>query len=673
MRRLTLWCLGTALLFALCAAVIGNPAPTQSLQIAFRDSMTGLAVKPTTAIVRNRTTGKVVARGSGAAILTARLVLGTYEIVATSEDHGTMSSETTLSPNGPANLKFHMDPEEIPTKIASGTLRNEARPDAHLVVGYVADEASGEPLGGVRVLVPGGETSTEADGFFRAYVPVKPGLAIRFELPGHQSEEHRNLETWPGGDTLFRIALAKGRGERIVDEARLRDRAGGELADNSDCDSCTKQEGAYVPRGGGEDSMTGPALPKYIRVGRNCSSRTTCTIVEVYTLDRYVKGVLPAEWYSCWGNVAGGMDSLRAGAVAVRSYGVSFVYSPATSNYDICDTTACQVFGNTTTTNANNATDQTSGWVLLTSSGSVARSEYSAENNNNGCGDGWSGTGSTWPCISDPVCTGFADNGHGRGLCQWGSARWATGRRLSSSQSCTSSAPLHGYGTKNWQQILAHYYPNYALEQGGRATFVGFGADPSEVVVGQTTTFNEAIDANQPIIRVLLGASIAPSGSSNWSSNPAGDRRVDLPPGTSVQTRPFTVSSGQPWGMHDVLAALYYDRNNNFVIDSGDFVIEDGRFNNALRVRSPIAVSVSPIWAKLGRGQSKQFHAEVTGSSNTAVAWSVLMGPGTISANGLFTASSTAGGETVVQAASVADPTRTARAKIFTMMPWGGF
>lgn len=673
MRAASISWLVTALALALCGVVIGTQNPSQELRVAFRDSLTGLAVKPWSAFVRDPGTGAVLARATGDAELASKLPYGSYEVVAATNGHGTMRATTRLSERGPVTLVFQMDPEVVPSKLSPNALRSRTRRDAHLVAGYVADEATGAPLAGVLVTTPERETFTDADGFFLAHVPIGPGAWIHFETPGYAAERHTHLETWPGGDTQMRIGLRRGRAERVVDESRLRHREGGELADRSDCDSCTQSAVAQSPRGGGADALTGPALPKYIRVGRNCPTRTTCTVVEVYTLDRYVKGVLPAEWYSCWGNVPGGLDALKAGAVAVRSYGVSFVYSPATSNYDICDTTSCQVFGNTTSTNTNNATDQTSGWVLLTSSGNVARSEYSAENNNNGCGDGWAGTGTTWPCISDPVCTGFADNGHGRGLCQWGSARWATGRRLSSSQACTSSAPQHGYGTKNWQQILAHYYPNYALEQGGRATFVGVNADPNEVVVGNTTTLREAVDANQQVIRVLLGASIAPSGTSNWSSNPAGDLRVDLPPGVSLQSRPFTVSSSQPWGMHDVLAALYYDRNNNFVIDTGDFVIEDGRFDNALRVVSPIAVAVSPKSVKLGQGQTKQFHATVTGTSNTAVAWTVVAGPGTISATGLFTAPTGTGGETLVQAASVVDPSRVARAKVFTALPWGGF
>jgi hypothetical protein len=77
---------------------------------------------------------------------------------------------------------------------------------------------------------------------------------------------------------------------------------------------------------------------------------------------------------------------------------------------------------------------------LLLKSGAIFRAEYSAENNNAGCGDGYSGTGTSggWPCISDARCKGYAKNGHGRGMCQWGSSRWASDK------------------TYTW--ILNHYY-----------------------------------------------------------------------------------------------------------------------------------------------------------------------------------------------------------------------
>jgi len=76
---------------------------------------------------------------------------------------------------------------------------------------------------------------------------------------------------------------------------------------------------------------------------------------------------------------------------------------------------------------------------MLENSGNIARSEYFAENNDCGCGNGYSGTGSSWPCILDTVCRNRSCYGHGRGMCQWGSSRWAN----------------RGF---TWKWINEHYY-----------------------------------------------------------------------------------------------------------------------------------------------------------------------------------------------------------------------
>jgi hypothetical protein len=150
------------------------------------------------------------------------------------------------------------------------------------------------------------------------------------------------------------------------------------------------------------------------------------------SLEAYVQSGLDNEWISSWKAA-----SLRAGAVAYRSYGAYYVKHPVKSNFDIASTTCNQAWGSETATTTINAAKATAGVVLI-KSGAIFRSEYSAENNNAGCGNGYSGTGSAWPCISDARCAGRAKNGHGRGMCQWGSSFWASDK------------------TYTW--ILNHYY-----------------------------------------------------------------------------------------------------------------------------------------------------------------------------------------------------------------------
>ncbi|HYY69059.1 MAG TPA: hypothetical protein VE734_04955 [Terriglobales bacterium] len=75
----------------------------------------------------------------------------------------------------------------------------------------------------------------------------------------------------------------------------------------------------------------------------------------------------------------------------------------------------------------------------------------------------------------------------------------------------------------------------------------------------------------------------------------------------------------------------------------------------------PVAVSVSPGSASLLTGGTQQFTASVTGTSNTAVTWSVT--GGSISSAGLYTAPATAGTYTV-KAVSAADTTKSASATV---------
>jgi Glycosyl hydrolases family 39/Bacterial Ig-like domain (group 2) len=84
---------------------------------------------------------------------------------------------------------------------------------------------------------------------------------------------------------------------------------------------------------------------------------------------------------------------------------------------------------------------------------------------------------------------------------------------------------------------------------------------------------------------------------------------------------------------------------------------------------NPVAVSVAPSAATLAPGQTQQFQATVTNTSNTNVTWSVdgtaggSAQIGTIAANGLYTAPATAGTHTVT-AISQADASASGSAQV---------
>ncbi len=193
-----------------------------------------------------------------------------------------------------------------------------------------------------------------------------------------------------------------------------------------------------------KEALTGcSGLPTTIKVGLNCSCNS-CSSVATMTLQSYVEKGLNDEWIASWE-----MESLKAGTLPYKTYGAYYVLHPISTVYDISNTTCKQVWDNDVSSRCVTAAADTNGVFMVTASDNIARTEYSAENNglnapaNEGCGDGYSGTGSSWPCIADNVCAGHDRYGHGRGMCQWGTQRWAL-------------------QYKNYQWITDHYYnPGY--------------------------------------------------------------------------------------------------------------------------------------------------------------------------------------------------------------------
>lgn len=120
--------------------------------------------------------------------------------------------------------------------------------------------------------------------------------------------------------------------------------------------------------------------------------------INVLPMEAYLRGVVPRESPSSWGNDAKGMHALNAQAVAARSY------AWAESRYayaKTCDTETCQVYGGAGLNGAvieaaNTDTAIANTWqaVRLLGSGSVARTEFSSST-------GGHTAGGTFPAVED--------------------------------------------------------------------------------------------------------------------------------------------------------------------------------------------------------------------------------------------------------------------------------
>lgn len=98
----------------------------------------------------------------------------------------------------------------------------------------------------------------------------------------------------------------------------------------------------------------------------------------------------------------------------------------------------------------------------------------------------------------------------------------------------------------------------------------------------------------------------------------------------------------------------------------------------AIKVGSPVSIQIGPTSASLLGGQSQQFGATVTGSTNTGVTWTYSPQVGTLvtsgSTAGLYTAPSTITTAQNVQvtATSAADPTQSSTATVSLVPPFNG-
>jgi Stage II sporulation protein/Putative Ig domain len=216
------------------------------------------------------------------------------------------------------------------------------------------------------------------------------------------------------------------------------------------------------------DPATAANADATVRVPRNIRVLGADGVtIDYVSLESYCRRVLPAEWIASWAAYPGGNHALNAGAVTVRTYAVGAINKPKTSTYDICGTTACQVYGPTTSTYTDVAVNETASFVMVPDGGTIpaALTEYSAENNSLGfdCGDTFTAPASG--CLYDPVCAGETRNGHGRGLCQWGSAKWATGLKFPGN-STRDHVSVNGFPPRDWTWILEHYYPALQLVKG---------------------------------------------------------------------------------------------------------------------------------------------------------------------------------------------------------------
>ncbi len=237
---------------------------------------------------------------------------------------------------------------------------------------YYPGTTAGQASGQVKVLI-------SADRDNNTVVVARTGLKVRdlatrqkLALPDRGATKWR-LAPGPGTKTvvsLFKKAWVKWR--TLKGDAEFT--AGGQPI------TLVLPSGKVAYRGALASRSPKPGKPKRRTVNR-------------LPLDSYLKGVVPREMPASWSPAA-----LQSQAIAARTYAAFEKAQPISDIYQICDTTACQVYGGFSDEYAstNDAIDATAGSIRLAADGTPAFTQFSSSNG------GFSSAGSQPYLVAQP-------------------------------------------------------------------------------------------------------------------------------------------------------------------------------------------------------------------------------------------------------------------------------
>lgn len=576
-------------------------APVSAVDITVRDSQTGASVEARlTANSLSDPSATVTTKMlTGAATQIFPLVAGRWQLDLSAAGYHDL--QTTIDSGGSDGLPLTilLDPIELPASLIEVERLAASDPAHAWLHGYVRRVDDATPIVNARISAAGVGTVSDSHGHFVLDLgevfadnsALPDSFELLIEADGFAPYTLTGLPRSAGLQQRL-VALGTGAPAFRVNEIGARDQ-------RQSTPLITMDQSPPVFAQTMDGTVTLVALPltppASIRVGYADAACTTpcctnsCSNVCTLSLETYVRRGLDSEWIASWNT-----QSLRAGSIAYRSYGAWRVQNPMREAFDICSSACCQVNDAGTSSSTDAAVARTPG-ILLTRNGSaVFSAEYSAENNswdspNDGlscsnadlsCGNGNVGSPATgWPCLADAVALNRGCFGHGRGMSQWGTQRWA----------------IHAT-PQRWKWIVDHYY-NDNDNQTGAGTgqrnaqmtsplvLASLSVTPSSVAPGGSVLISATATnaAGAGHAHLLIGASLYRSGV-GYLDDPSHDIVLSLAPGSHPIQRDFAVASMAPAGSYDALLSLYLDVDENGSISAGDLPMALLRTDGALSV-----------------------------------------------------------------------------------------
>lgn len=591
MDRLRTWQALVVALLAACTPPDGAPkgaaSPVQ-VRLRVRDSETGMPVAraavSTRALSSGQRTADALLDASGRGAIEIDPGGSLFEVSAAG--YAPLRARLAAPPPGEAHT-FWLDPAPSSPALSAAALASVRQPGMALLHGHVFDDGTGLPLPGASIELAKSGLSARTDdaGYFALQLPgraastpddVPPTEDLVVRADGFSADRLKDVALFDI-DLHFVVDLKPGRGQVEHDYGHKLVRG---TAEPQPDDDWPDEEGATL--GTSTWALTDKALYLLDPI-----DSITVRDVGTMSLETYVGNGIVNEWIGSWP-----ADALRAGTVAYRSYGAAY----QASSGSICATSSCQVYKATGSAAGKAAALATSG-ILLTSNGtSAARSEYSAENNavkcssyscsnsDLSCGSGKAGSPAAgWPCLEDAHSftsgPGTCCFGHGRGMCQWGTAAWAK-------------------ASKNWSWMVDHYYNDEGQGTGKRSLTMtspievsAASVAPGSASPGQSVQVSATLRsyAEGDHSQALLRASLA-LGAAAPVANPAGVTQVTVagtagqPSKDTAAAQTFALGAGLAAGTYDLLIELFLDTDGDQAVGSADLFLATKTIGGALTV-----------------------------------------------------------------------------------------
>lgn len=210
---------------AVPAAFEDNDVGTGQLNLRFLDEGTGYAVIPISIRIthrndqsRNRTYSQSEVAITGS--LVATVYGGTVDVVVQAVGYEPMASFFTVE-GQTLNVNFNLVPLTPAPETTSSAIARLQRPNATVLVGFLVDDQTGQPMQGVAIATLDGSATvkTDARGFFALSVSLPTDATdltrrntVRFAKAGYVEESYSNFDMWPNGDVVLQVRLRKGSG-----------------------------------------------------------------------------------------------------------------------------------------------------------------------------------------------------------------------------------------------------------------------------------------------------------------------------------------------------------------------------------------------------------------------------------------------------------------------------